>query len=82
MFRHRFFLAVHQCLDVDGCGASQVAALAGIFVGGLPGSSRSELVTHPFTSTKLTNTETGPLTDGFRASSRSNRRERFLVVMV
>jgi hypothetical protein len=67
----------HRGLDLKACGSS----LAGIFIRGLPGSARSKLVTHPFASTKLTNTETGPSTAGARASSRSNRRERFLVVI-
>jgi len=38
-------------------------------------------VTLPSASRKLINTERSWSTDGARASSRSNRRERFLVVM-
>jgi hypothetical protein len=72
---------LHQRLVFNGRGASEVAALAGIFVGGLPGSNRSELVTLPSASRKLINTERSSSTDGARASSRSNRRDRFLVVI-
>ena len=71
----------HQCLAFNGCGDPEVAALAGIFVEGWPGSSRSELETRPSASRKLINTERSSSTDGARASSRSNRRDRFLVVI-
>jgi hypothetical protein len=59
----------------------EVAALAGTFVEGLPGSNRSEPETLPSAPTKLILTERSWSTVGARASSRSNRRERFLVVI-
>jgi hypothetical protein len=59
----------------------EVAALAETFFEGLPGSNRKELVTFPFAPTKLILTERSWSIAGARASSRSNRRERFLVVI-
>jgi hypothetical protein len=59
----------HERLVFNGRGASEVAALAGMFVGSLPGSDRSELVTLPSASRKLINTERSSSTDGARASS-------------
>ena len=57
------------------------AALAGILVGGLPDSSRSDSVTAPFGETSRIIKETRRSTNAARASSRSNRREIFLAVM-
>jgi hypothetical protein len=67
----------HLSRVLKGCGSK----LAGIFVWGLPGSNRSELVTLPSAPTKLILTERSSATVGVRASSRSNRRKRFLVVI-